>query len=667
MAIDTEISPVTGSASSAPHPLDPLTGAEIEAAAAVVKAADGATDSMSFVMISLHEPPKKADLTLEALPRSAFCVAYDTAAKLLVEVVVDLEASVVSSWTPVPGRFPSYLMEHMEGVEEQVVKDERWQAAMRLRGVEDFSLAMVDPWPAGYYGPQDAYADSPLICRPLTFMRAAPGEHGYARPVEGLIVTFNMDTMEVMEVEDHGVVPLPPMAGNYSERFMWGEDKPGENRPDFSGFRDGVKPIEITQPEGPSFSVDGWKVEWQKWSLRVGFNPREGLVLHQLTYTDRGEERPIMHRAALAEMVVPYGDTAPTHWNKNVFDMGEVGMGFSANSLTLGCDCLGEIFYFDAVFNDAQGRAVELPNAICMHEEDYGISWKHTDFRTGEVEVRRSRRLVISTIATVGNYEYGFFWYLYNDASIELEIKLTGVLTTGSIAVGEKPRHGNLVAPGIYGPHHQHAFSFRLDMTIDGPGNSLVQVDSVPEPDPALNPHHNAWITKETVVDTEGGYDWDYSTARYWKVVNPSKVNELGSPVAYKFIPRDPVPSMVQEGSYIYDRARFVQHAVWASAYDPTEQYSAGKYPYQTSDVQGLPDYVAGGDDIADGDLVLWPTVTAHHIVRPEDWPVMPCAYVGFHLKPMGFFDGNPALDLPPSPAACHTGKGGCGDGCSCC
>lgn len=244
-------------------------------------------------------------------------------------------------------------------------------------------------------------------------MRAAPSEHGYARPVEGLIVTFDLDAMEVIDIEDHGVVPLPPTAGNYSEQFMFSPD----NRPAFTQFRDDVKTIEITQPDGPSFTVDGWKVQWQKWSLRIGFNPpREGVTIHEVTYTDRGETRPILYRGSLSEMVVPYGDTSPTHWNKNVFDMGEVGMGFSANPLTLGCDCLGEIHYFDGTVNDSDGNAVVIPNAICMHEEDFGISWKHTDFRTGEVEVRRSRRLVVSMICTVGNYEYGFFWYFYNDA-----------------------------------------------------------------------------------------------------------------------------------------------------------------------------------------------------------------------------------------------------------
>ena len=415
------------------YPLDPLTGAEVEAAAAIITDSEYCTPTAKFVMIQLAEPDKMPALTFEGatdVPRRAFVTMYDVGSKLISEVFVDLGARVIDSWTPVPGRFPSYLVEFFTGVEEVVREDPRWQEAMRKRGVTDFDLAMIDPWPAGYYGSQDHYDNSPLVCRPLTFMRAAPSEHGYARPVEGLIVTFDLDAMKVIDIEDHGVVPLPPTAGNYDAKFMFDEN----NRPAFTKFRDDVKPIEITQPDGPSFTVDGWKVQWQKWSLRIGFNPREGIVLNEITYTDRGEVRPVVYRASLSEMVVPYGDTEPTHWNKNVFDMGEVGMGFSANPLTLGCDCLGEIHYFDATVNDSAGNAVTIPNAICMHEEDFGISWKHTDFRTEEVEVRRSRRLVISMICTVGNYEYGFFWYFYNDASIEVEVKLSGVLTTGSVA-----------------------------------------------------------------------------------------------------------------------------------------------------------------------------------------------------------------------------------------
>ncbi|MCW2732992.1 MAG: hypothetical protein JWR13_3808 [Mycobacterium sp.] len=380
MTLDSTTLSADASEDKINYPLDPLSGGEIQAAAAIVMASEYASPTLKFVMIQLAEPAKTAELTFSGadVPRCAFATMYDAAAKLVYEAVVDLGASMIESWKSIPGRFPSYLVEHMTGVEEKVREDPRWQEAMRKRGITDFSLAMIDPWPAGYYGQGDHYDNSPLICRPLTFMRAAPSEHGYARPVEGLIVTFDLDNMAIIDIEDHGVVPMPPTAGNYDQRFMFDPN----NRPAFTEFRSDVKPIEITQPEGPSFTVDGWHVTWQKWSMRIGFNPREGITLHEVTYTDRGETRPIMYRGSLSEMVVPYGDTSPTHWNKNVFDMGEVGMGFSANPLTLGCDCLGEIHYFDGTVNDSDGNPVTIPNAICMHEEDYGISWKHTDFRT---------------------------------------------------------------------------------------------------------------------------------------------------------------------------------------------------------------------------------------------------------------------------------------------
>jgi len=637
------------------HPLDPLTADEVRIASAIVAAQAEMGTATRFITVTLAEPAKPDGLTFEPdspPDRVALVITYDCQAALLHEALVSLTSGALISRTPVPGRFPPVIWDDLPAIEELVRQDPRWQEAMRKRGVADFSLAMIDPWPSGYMGPSDHPSSSPRLCRPLTWMRSAPGEHGYARPVEGLIVTVDMDKMEVTDVADHGVVPIPKHPGNYDPQFMLDP----QNRPAFGELRGDLKPIEISQPEGPSFTVDGWAVRWQKWSLRVGFNGREGLVLHQLSYNDRGRERPVVYRASLSEMVVPYGDASPTHWNKNVFDMGEVGMGLMANSLTLGCDCLGQIYYFDGIVSDSRGEPVTIPNAICMHEEDFGISWKHTDFRTEAVQVRRSRRLVLSSVATVGNYEYAFYWYLYTDGTIEYEVKLTGVLTTGAVAEGDKPRWGNLVAPGIYGPHHQHFFSVRLDMAVDGPRNSVYEVDSVPDPPGPENPHNNAWSTRETLLVTEGNAcrDADLNRARFWKITNPSVINELGQDVAYKLVPGAVVPPMLQPGSTIYDRARFVQHNLWVTAYDPKEKFAAGDYPYQSPDPQGLPEYIAADEPIADQDIVLWYTIGSHHVVRPEDWPVMPVMAVGFHLKPVGFFDGNPALDLPPSPAACH-------------
>jgi len=633
---------------TAVHPLDPLSAEEITTAVSILRKDRDLPDSMRFVSVSVCEPPK-ADLVDGGagvdLGRRAFVVLYDRATSRTVEAVVSVTGADIESWREVEGVQPGIMLEEFFAAEDITRADPRWQEAVRKRGVTDFSLAMLDPWATGFS--EDTDPGRRLI-RPLTFIRSGPDDNGYARPVEGLLVVVDLDRMEVVDVEDHGVVALPPQAGNYMPALM---TLPG-NRPANTGLREDVRPLEITQPQGPSFTVEGREVRWQKWRLRVGFTPREGLVLNTVGYEDRGRLRSVIHRASMSEMYIPYGDPAPTHRFKNVFDEGEYGIGFLLNPLAMGCDCLGEIFYFDAVVNDADGNPVTIPNAICLHEEDVGVSWKHTDFRTEKTEVRRSRRLVISCYATVGNYEYGFFWYLYNDANIEFEVKLTGVISTGAVADGQRPGHGTLVAPNLYGPHHQHFFNVRLDMAVDGHRNSVHEIDSEPLPMGPGNETGNAWQTRKTVMarESDSGRLIDPFKARYWTIVNPDVLNETGDPVGYKLMPGENTVPMAGEGTQTWNRAGFAYKHLWVTAHDDTQRYAAGDYPNQNrGGSDGLPAYVAADRPIENADLVVWYTFCAHHVVRPEDWPVMPTSKVGFHLKPVGFFDGNPALDLPPT------------------
>jgi primary-amine oxidase len=631
------------------HPLEPLTADEIAKASAILKEELALEDDARFVFVMLHEPPKGAG---PDAPREAALVLRRRGQPGVLEAIVSLTEERVIDVERREGVQAPITAEEFMASEEVVRSDPRWQAAMRARGIEDFDLCMLDPWASSYTGPQD-HPDARRICRPLTWVRSEPGDHGYARPVEGLITVVDLDAMEVVEVNDHGIVPLPPKAGNYEPELMLRSD----NAPAFEQLRDDVKPIEITQPQGASFTVDGHAVSWQKWRLRIGFNAREGLILHDVAYEDAGRVRSILKRASLSEMYVPYGDPAPTHQFKNVFDMGEYGIGWLANPLTLGCDCLGEIRYFDGVVNDQDGNPVTIENAVCMHEEDAGIGWKHTDFRTEEVEVRRLRRLVVSTIVTVGNYEYGYFWYLYTDGTIEYEVKLTGVISTGAVPEGVKPRHGTLVAPGLYGPHHQHFFCVRMDMEVDGERNTVVEVDSEPLPIGPDNPVGTAWVTKRTVLEreSEAARVIDPLRARYWRIENPSVANGVGDPVAYKLVPGDNVMPMAHPKGQQGPRAGFAYRHLWVTAYDPRERFAAGDYPNQHPGGEGLPAWTKADRPVQDADLVVWYTFGAHHVVRPEDWPVMPVNHIGFKLKPSGFFDGNPALDMPPTKAAhCH-------------
>lgn len=496
---------------------------------------------------------------------------------------------------------------------------------------------MVDIWSAGNYGSEE---DRTLrLARPLCFLRADPTDNGYARPIEGLRPVVDLNTMTVIRIEEHGVWPLPPESCNYAA------DRVPNQRTD-------LRKIDITQPEGPSFTVDGYQVSWQKWKFVIGFNAREGLTLHHLRYNDEGEDRSILYRASLTEMVVPYGDPGPTQRRKNAFDVGEYGMGMCANSLELGCDCLGLIRYFDANLCTSRGEPLTIKNAICMHEEDFGILWKHTDRRLNVPEVRRSRRLVISSVSTVENYEYGFFWYLYQDGNVQLEVKLTGILSMGAFPPNEKPKYGTLVAPQLYAPNHQHFFNVRLDFDLDGMSNTVQQIDVVPDAIDENNPFENAFVAQAVPMKTEkqARAHLNLETARTWKIVNPNRKNAVGEPVGYKFMPGDNCFPLASKNAWWRKRAGFVDHHVWVTPYREDERFAAGDYPNQSSGGDGLPLWTEQDRSIENTDVVFWYTFGHTHIPRPEDYPVMPTAYIGFLLKPNGFFRRNPANDVPPSP-----------------
>jgi primary-amine oxidase len=619
------------------HPLDPLTPDEVARAWSLVCGQDGLGPRVRVISIALAEPPRgtlrEPVSASHPAERAAFVVLIDRDARKTYEAVVSLTQGRVSSWTHVPDVQPAIVLDEFFECEAAVRGDPGWQAAMRRRGVTDFSLAMVDPWSAGNFGIEDE--EGRRLSRTLTWVRRSPTDNGYARPVANLIAVVDLDEMKVIAIEDYGVVPLPPEDANYS--------------PDVAGSRPDLQPLEIRQPGGPSFTLDGHELSWQKWRMRLGFTPREGLVLHRVSYRDQGRDRPILHRAAVVDMVVPYGDPRPTYFHRNAFDVGEFGIGTLANSLVNGCDCLGEIRYLDAVVNDSRGGAVTLQNAICIHEEDYGILWKHFDWRTGYSEVRRSRRLVVSFIATVGNYEYGFYWYFYQDGTIQLEVKLTGIVSNGAVMPGESPPWGELVAPQVYGPIHQHFFNVRLDVTVDGPLNAVYEVNTVADPPGPENPHHNAFRAESSLLRSEAVAQRivDPLRGRFWTIVNPSVRNRLGQPVGYKLAPGENVLPFAGPEAAVTKRATFMTKHLWVTRYDPQERYAAGDYPNQHPGGAGLPAYVEDDASLDNAELVVWYTFGAHHVVRPEDWPVMPVTYIGFALKPVGFFDKNPALDVP--------------------
>src|SRR6202167_2358046 len=629
------------------YPLDPLTAGEIRRAAEIVRRDRGTGDGWRFASIELREPMKEVLAAGQVTDREAIAVGWDRADGQAYRAVVSLTGDAVTSWQHLPGQQPNMTVDEWHECDEMLRSHPALIEALARRGITDMSLVLTDMWAYGAALVPERYRDLRIGWCDV-WCRSSEQSNPYAQHITGLHPVVDLNAMTLLELEDSradagAVAGQPGVMGEYLPRLI-----PTPLR--------SVKPLEVSQPAGVDFSLEGRLLSWQGWQLRLGFNHREGLVLHQVGIRDAGRLRPVAHRLSFAEMVVPYRDASPDHYRRTAFDLGEWGLGFMTTSLTLGCDCLGEITYLDAVVHDSRGEPVTIPNAICVHEEDSGVLWKHVDERAG-AESRRARRLVVSFHVTVANYEYLVYWRFYQDGNIECEVRATGILVTSHTGPSGTPDSGTLVDQGTYAPFHQHFIVARLDLDVDGPGNTVYAVDSVPARAGGNDPYGLGLALTSTPLRTEaeGQQDYDWNTQRGWKIVNDNSRNGLGTPVAYKLVPSGMFPPLLDHSSPAFRRAEVIGHTLWVTPYHPDERWPCGDFPNLSEQDEGLPVWTAADRSIENTDVVLWYVFGLHHITRPEDWPVMPSDIVSFWLKPFGFFDRNPALDVPPSPHECET------------
>jgi primary-amine oxidase len=638
----------------AQHPLEPLAADEFRSTAAILRRDRGLDESWRFASIELNEPPKAQVRSWrpdDPVPRTALAVLWNRADNQTWEAVVDLAGDRVVSWTHMPHVTPNFTVDESHEVDEAMRAHPAVIAALAERGIKDMSLVMIEVWTYGRAVMPEKYADRRLGWCDVWY-RATPEGNPYAHPVSGLKVVVDLNTLELVELEndhDHG---QPEVSGEYVPG-PW----PGVQRGDLT-------PLHITQPEGTSFTLDGTELRWQNWTMRLGFNYREGPVIYQVAYDDHGTVRDIAYRMSFAEMVVPYRDSSFDHYRRTAFDVGEWGLGFMTTSLELGCDCLGEIVYVDAVLHDTRGEPYTIKNAICLHEEDNAVLWKHVDPVTG-AEVRRMRRMVVSCHVTVANYEYLVYWRFYQDGNIECEVRASGLMVTTPFgADAQAPQTGTVVDERTYAPFHQHFLVARLDLDIDGDDNTVQEVDSAALPITADNPHGLDLVTVGTPVrsEAESARDYNWETQRFWKVVNPNKTNALGANTAYKLAPSASIPPLMDPEVPQYLRAPVIGHTLWVTRQHDDERWPCGEYPTQSTLDNGMTRWISDDEPLENTDVVLWYVFGIHHITRVEEWPVMPVDTVSFWLKPFGFFDQNPSIDVPPAmkdgDEYCHTGAG---------
>jgi primary-amine oxidase len=625
------------------HPLDPLSQEEILTTVEILTASGKVTNVSRFPIIVLQEPPKSEVLGYKpgaVFRREAFVIVYERAANQTFEAVIDLNKKSVASWKEVKGVQPSFLVEDFLLTQQIVTSDPQWQAAMRKRGITNFKSVQVDAWAAGFFGTDEA-RDARLT-RAVSYLNEGT-KNAYARPIEGVIAYVNLNTKKVYKLVDTGVVTVPKETGELDMKSI-------------GNLREAPKPLQISQPEGASFTINGQEVRWQNWRFRFSMHPREGLVLHTVGYEDQGKLRSILYRAALSEMVVPYGDARAGWFFRNAFDEGEYGIGHLALALEPKVDYPENATLFPAVFAQDNGSAVPLPRAVALYERDGGVLWKHVDYTALPFvhnESRRARQLVLSWFANVGNYEYGFNWIFHQDGVLEMEVQLTGIMAARGIDEDENHPHegvhGHKVAPNVEAVHHQHFFNFRLDFDVDGSNNTVVEMNTQANAPGKDNPYNNTFTMTESLLRTElqAQRQMNLASSRKWKIINPANKNSLGEPTGYLLFPGENSVPYAALTSSVRKRAGFMNAHLWATPYAPDELYAAGNYVNQSKGGDGLPRWTKANRAIENKDVVVWYTLGVTHIPRPEEWPVMTVHKATFKLMPSGFFTRNPALDVP--------------------
>jgi len=509
---------------------------------------------------------------------------------------------------------------------------------MQNRGYRAFDPVFCAPFTVGYFA--DKAEEGRRLLKLVCYDTAGNRNNVWSRPIEGLSAVVDLDDRKVIQVVDTGAVPVSRDPG------------------DFAGT-ESAAPASVAS--APRFTLNGNEVQWKKWSFHFRLDRRVGPIVSLVRYHERQSERMVLYRGSLAEMFVPY--MAPDRgWSfRTFFDVGEYGFGALGSPLSPHGDCPGDAKFLDAILSDDNGEPLLVKSRMCLFERDTGDPlWRHAEVSNRTYAGRPATELVLRTIPSAGNYDYVIDWVLTEAGVIRIDVGASGIDAVKGVAArhmtdptaAADTAYGTLVAPNLTAIYHDHFLSFRLDVDIDGQGNTLMRQKLAPQQLDADNPRRSLWRVIEQAVEQEGPIPGDaHGGAELWRIVNPNVTNPLGQHPGYELRGEHAATSLLAPDDFPQRRAAFTAAALWITAFNPRELYAAGDYPNQSKGGDGLPAYVAQHRPVANADIVLWYTMGFHHVPRPEDWPVMSTMRHSVSLVPDGFFDRNPALPASPADA----------------
>lgn len=622
------------------HPLDPLSGPEIERAVAALRAAGVADDRTRFVALEAVEPDKATGWAGAAAPRRARAVLRRGPAML--EAEVELEGGRVGPPRDIPGAQSGILIAEWEMASRLTREHPEWQAAMRARGLRDMDAVFCAPLTVGWFGTEEERGRRLLRvpCYETTGARTTI----WGRPVEGLFAIVDLNAGRVLRVVDTGPVPQPPGADRTDEASV-------------PHLRPPMRPVLQAAPQGGNVSVRGHEVEWDRWRFHVKMDRRFGPMLSVLRWVDPaagGRQRPVLYQGYASEMFVPYMDADEVWYSRTYMDIGEYGFGSFATALEAGTDCPAHAAFLDAVLPGEDGAPATMPRALCIFERNTGApSWRHAELIDGTHEARPEVELVVRAIPAVGNYDYVLDWVLTMRGEVRIEVGATGIDMVKAVAARSMAdpgaaaavTTGTLIGPGRVGVWHDHYISWRLDLDVDGPENSFLRERLAARRADAGTPRRSLWAPERVAMPREGAVEPGHAP-EVWRVVNPAATTALGHNPGYEIVLGHQATSLLDPADPPQARAAFTAAPLWVTGYDPAERYAAGAWPNQSPGGEGLPRYAARGRPVERADLVVWATMGFHHLTRPEDWPVLPTRWHRIEIRPYGFFDESPVRSL---------------------
>ncbi|CAN6199517.1 unnamed protein product [Urochloa humidicola] len=662
----------TAAVSSRPHPLDPLTPAEITAVRAAVLASPLIpARPITFHYVGLDEPDKpdvlayayggvtprrRRSLLRRPLPRRALVIARAGGESYELRVVVtrngstSTTAAVLSHAVHRGAGFPTLTLEEQFAAVALPPAYPPFVDSVRRRGV-DMDDVLCAVFPVGWFG-----GDGPpkRVAKMLCFV-AGDTANFYARPIEGVTMVVDLDRMAIVEYRDRVTYPVPKAEGT--------DYRAGKNGPPLAGPQ--PAPGVVVQPKGRGFHIDGNIVRWANWEFHVGFDMRAGTVISLASFhdADAGTRRRVLYRGFVSEVFVPYMDPVEEWYYRTFLDAGEYGLGLWAFPLQPGADCPANAAYLDGFYAGQDGKPVGGENRICVFERYAGdVAWRHTEAGFPDkliTEVRSDVTLVVRMAMSLGNYDYIVDWEFKTSGSIKFVLSLTGLLEvkgtpyTHADEITADP-HGTLVSENTLAIYHDHYITFHLDLDIDGTNNSFVKniiTTKRNTGDPAT-PRRSYWTVRREVAETEaeGQVDLDAEGPADLLFVNPGKKTRMGNEVGYRLIPAGATAaSVLTDDDFPQRRASYTKKQVWVTPYNKSEKWAPGLYADQSTGGDSLAAWSERNRGIRDEDIVLWYTVGLHHIPYQEDFPVMPTISGGFELRPSNFFERNPILRASPA------------------